>query len=133
MKSTSTQSTCICKAGRDFVDCCDPFLNQGKIAETPEQLMRSRYAAYALGGYGEYLLSTWLPENSQGLDALSLSVRSIKWTGLEVISHSEKGDLGWVEFKASYIGEQGVFGVHHEKSTFLRQLGKWLYVSGEII
>ena len=68
--------TCICCSGKKFEQCCDLFLNQKQQARTPEQLMRSRYAAFALGGYGQYLLATWLPEFSHGLDENSLSIKS---------------------------------------------------------
>lgn len=90
--------------------------------------MRSRYTAYALGGYGEYLLSTWLPENTQGLSAESLSEKTLDWIKLEVISSSQKGDDGVVEFKAYYKDEDGKKKILHEISSFKRVERRWFYV-----
>ncbi len=94
--------------------------------------MRSRYTAYALGGYGEYLLSTWLAENTQGLTAESLSEKTLDWIKLEVINSSQKGDDGFVEFKAYYKDEAGLEKVLHEKSSFKRINRKWFYEKGEV-
>ena len=123
---------CLCDGGKPFDNCCEPFLNGRAIAKTPKQLMRSRYTAYALGGYGDYLFSTWLPENTQGLTAEALSEKTINWIKLEVLDSSQKGDEGFVEFKAYYKDEKGLEKVHHEKSTFKRIDRKWYYDKGEI-
>ena len=47
---------CVCCSGKQSADCCGLLLTQEKNAKTPSSLMRSRYSAYALGGYGDYLL-----------------------------------------------------------------------------
>lgn len=119
-------------SGKPFEKCCEPYLNGSAIAKTPKQLMRSRYTAYALGGYGEYLLSTWLPEMTQGLTVETLSEKTFDWVRLEVINNSQKGDEGTVEFKAYYKDENGQEKVHHEKSTFKRMNRQWYYVEGEV-
>ena len=124
---------CICCSGKPFNACCDRFLNQHKLPKTPEQLMRSRYSAYALGGYGDYLAKTWLPSARQQLSALELSKKSIEWLGLEVLNKSQKGNEAIVEFAASFLGEDKEKTVHHEKSVFTRIDKQWFYVSGEIL
>ncbi len=60
---------CICGSGKLFEKCYSPLLNGTRRAKTPEQLMRSRYSAYALGNYGDYLLETWFPATAKGLTA----------------------------------------------------------------
>jgi len=88
--------------------------------------MRSRYSAYALGGYGEYLLQTWLTDDVMRLDAGELSVKSVDWVSLDVLDKWQKGDEGFVEFKACFLqGDEKV--AYHEKSLFKRANGKWLY------
>lgn len=119
-------------SGKLFKQCCERFLNGSEIAKTPKQLMRSRYSAYALGGYGEYLLSTWLPEYRQGLTTEALSEKTLDWVKLEILNSSQKGDDGFVEFKAYYKDEAGLEKVHHEKSTFKRTNRCWFYVKGEV-
>ena len=75
------------------LQCCGRFLDQGKFAKTPVQLMRSRYSAYALGGYGEYLVKTWHPKSAQGINAAELSIRSTDWQSLEIVEKTQKGCL----------------------------------------
>ncbi len=94
--------------------------------------MRSRYSAYALGGYGEYLLSTWFPATATGLTVASLAKRTVDWTRLEVLGKSQQGDDGMVEFIAHFIDE-GEQKAMHEQSIFKRVQGRWLYVGGEVL
>ena len=120
---------CVCGSHKPVKRCCARFLDKGMLPKTPEQLMRSRYTAYALGGYGQYLLDTWFPATSAGLDALELSKKSVDWQRLEVLSKSQKGDDGEVEFKA-YFKERdaGELACMHEHSAFKRVAGRWYYV-----
>lgn len=125
-------SLCNCNSQKPFADCCGRFLDGGQQAKTPEQLMRSRYSAYALGNHGEYLLRTWFPATARGLTAEDLSRRSCEWLGLEIIAKDQKGDQGVVEFRAHYRDEQGEATIMQEKSVFQRIGGRWLYVGGEV-
>jgi SEC-C motif-containing protein len=125
-------NSCICGSNKAFEKCCAPFLNGSRWAKTPEQLMRSRYSAYALGGFGDYLLQTWFPATAKGLTAESLSQRSCDWIELEVLHKSQKGDQGMVEFNAWFYNDKGDKEVLHEKSVFQRIDGIWLYVGGEV-
>tara|TARA_R110001599_G_scaffold353870_1_gene601397 strand:+ start:192109 stop:192522 length:414 start_codon:yes stop_codon:yes gene_type:complete len=125
-------SQCACNSQKLFYDCCGRFLNGSQQAKTPEQLMRSRYSAYALGNHGEYLLRTWFPATARGLTAENLSQRSCDWLGLEIIAKEQKGDQGLVEFRAHYRDEGGDITVMQEKSVFQRISGRWLYVGGEV-
>ena len=123
---------CICGSHKLIANCCERFLSGRERAKTPEQLMRSRYSAYALGGYGQYLLDTWLPATSSGLSAEQLSTRDHQWIELIVLNKSQQGDSAVVEFEALYIGSAGVRQCLHEKSVFTRKTGRWIYVGGEI-
>ncbi|MGH1487568.1 MAG: YchJ family protein [Cellvibrionaceae bacterium] len=126
------QNTCICGNKKPFEKCCKRFVSGTQYPKTPEQLMRSRYSAYALGGFGDYLLETWLPSMSQGLSSEELSASNTQWTRLSVIDKSQKGDDGIVEFKAFFVDEHGQEAQLHERSVFKRIKGKWLYVGGEV-
>ncbi len=94
--------------------------------------MRSRYSAYALGNYGDYLLQTWFPASAKGLTVKALSQRTTDWIKLDVLEKSQKGDKGVVEFNAWFIDDNGDKQVLHEKSVFQRTNGRWLYVGGEV-
>lgn len=123
---------CPCGSNKNFQRCCSPYLNSEVYPKTPEKLMRSRYVAYAMGGYGDYLLETWFPATRQGLTAISLSEKNIEWVELIILSKSQSGDNASVEFNAIFVNENGQRQVHHEHSVFKRLSGKWLYVGGEV-
>ncbi len=125
-------TSCICGSGKVFEDCCARFLGGAQQAKTPEQLMRSRYSAYALGDYGNYLLQTWFPATARGLSADTLSRRDNEWLGLRILGKEQKGDRGQVEFEARYLDALGNEHILHEKSVFQRINGRWLYVGGEV-
>jgi SEC-C motif-containing protein len=128
----SSGHSCHCDSKKAFSDCCEPLLKNIKPAKTPVQLMRSRYSAYKLGGYGEYLLKTWFPLTSQGLDLGELSQKNRDWQHLSIINKTQQGDNGFVEFKANYLDAAGKIKTHHEKSIFKRIEGVWLYVGEEV-
>jgi len=123
---------CLCGSNKPFDACCGRFLGGAEQARTPEQLMRSRYCAYALGGHGEYLLRTWFPATARGLTAPELSQSSGEWLQLDVLARHQRGDKGFVEFRARYRDSDGREQVMHEKSVFQRSAGRWLYVGGEV-
>jgi len=89
------------------------------VAETPEQLMRSRYSAYALGEL-DYVFRTWHPRTRP--DDLSPAAE-LTWLRLEVVE--AVGDE--VEFRALYR-TAGRDGVLHERSRFVLRAGRWVYV-----
>ena len=129
---------CPCGKSKPFEACCGKFLSGKQAAKTPEQLMRSRYTAYALGGCGQYLMATWFPVSAQGLSADELSEKTQEWTRLEVISSSQQGDKATVEFKAYFTApnalnlDAGQEDVMHEVSEFVRIKSKWYYIGGNV-
>ncbi len=96
--------------------------------------MRSRFSAYALGGYGEYLISTWFPVSAKGLTVSELSKKTVDWQRLEVILSSQQGDKGTVEFKAWFYKSSSSDDMEymHEISEFVRIQSRWFYVSGRV-
>jgi SEC-C motif-containing protein len=120
---------CPCDNGQPYSNCCGRWhagLQQDLHAPTPEALMRSRYAAYALG-LSHYLLATWHPSTAPG----ELELAPVKWLGLEVRQTHIAGDAGVVEFVARYR-EAGRAWRLHETSRFVRQLGRWYYIDGQM-
>lgn len=126
--------SCICGKPQPFAKCCDRFLSGKQNAKTPEQLMRSRFSAYALGGYGEYLLSTWFPASATGLTASELSEKTVYWQRLKVISSSQQGNNGTVEFKAWFQVSlnSDEMEIMHEVSEFVRIKSRWFYVGARV-
>ena len=127
-------ASCVCGKDKSFAKCCGRFLSGKEYAKTPEKLMRSRFSAYALGGHGEYLLSTWFPATAGGLTELALSQKTVNWQTLQVIAYSQKGDKGTVEFKAWFyeLSDYENIKVMHEVSEFVRVNSRWFYVGGKV-
>lgn len=123
---------CPCGNGKAFDQCCGRYLTGKQCAKTPEQLMRSRYSAYVLGGYGEYLFNTWHPMMSKQVTKEDLSEKLYQWTKLEILNKTQKGDQGTVEFKATFVDQHGNEKILHENSFFQRLSGKWLYVGADV-
>ncbi|SFK42522.1 YchJ family protein [Geodermatophilus ruber] len=124
-----TPRRCPCGTGLPYAECCGRLHDGTAPAATAEQLMRSRYSAFAVGD-AAYLLRTWHPATRPRTLELDPAVR---WTGLDVLATSGGGLLageGTVEFRAAYRHE-GRSGDQHEVSRFVRVDGAWRYLDGE--
>lgn len=125
---------CPCGSGRQYSDCCEPYILDTQNAPTAEALMRSRYTAYTFGNI-QYILQTWDPKYTQSLNAKELEkwANQCDWKSLEIIDKvkgRENDDTGIVEFAAKYeLG--GRLQKIHERSQFKKVNGKWLYTIGE--
>jgi SEC-C motif domain protein len=119
---------CICGSDRNFSECCGEIIEGQRDAATPEELMRSRYSAYAKGD-GRYLVLSALKENRYEDDAALIEEfsKSVDWLKLDVLG--AVGDE--VEFKAYYKDAVSV-KVLHEKSAFVKEDGVWRYKDGEL-
>lgn len=133
---SKSSNLCPCGKAKQFSQCCGQYINGKETPKTAEQLMRSRYSAYALGGQGKYLLDTWFPITARGLSVEELSMKSRDFKKLEVLNKSQQGDEATVEFKAYYAlpdtNENSELEVLHELSEFRRIAGKWFYVGGRV-
>lgn len=95
--------------------------------------MRSRYAAYALGNFGQYLIDTWSSHTCPVTDHKQLDIKSTDWCGLDILSYAQKGDRGCVHFKADFSHTGHPKELFEERSYFERTDNQWLYVNGDII
>ena len=128
--------TCICGIDDSTETHCGAIIRGDRAARTAEELMRSRYAAYALGEV-DYILSTHAPEATDDVDreAIEEWASSSEWDSLEIVSTEagdEGDDDGVVEFIARYT-VQGAAQAHHERATFRKEEGKWVFVEGDIV
>lgn len=112
-----------------YADCCGRYLDHWDEAPAPdaESLMRSRYTAF-VRERADYLRATWHPQHCPA--TLDFDPGT-KWLGLEVRAHRVTGpDQAEVEFVARYrVGGRAVR--LHERSRFVRQDGRWVYVDGD--
>ncbi|MET3772460.1 YchJ family protein [Arthrobacter nitrophenolicus] len=130
MTKSAGQENCVCLSGEPYAQCCGRFHSGAAEAATAEQLMRSRYSAFVRLD-ADYLLRTWHPDTAPATLELD---RGMGWRRLDILSTSGGGPFdsaGTVEFKAHYRHD-GVRGVLHEVSRFVREDGRWYYVDGDV-
>ena len=136
--SSPESAKCPCGGGT-YNRCCGPLIAGEQVAVTAQQLMRSRYSAFALAARDpeaiEHLLRTH-PEPGQTVAArrkgLKDSCRTIEWLSLDVLNFENGGPLdhfGTVTFAARWRDRDRREGVLKEWSRFGRgESGEWLYL-----
>lgn len=127
---------CPCSSKVVYHKCCKPY-HDGALPETALLLMRSRYAAYALG-LADYLIETTHPDHpayesdfkSWKIDLINFS-RGTSFHGLKILEFVDGDETASVSFSA-YLQQNGHDSTFSEKSTFIKQDGRWLYQAGEL-
>jgi SEC-C motif domain protein len=120
-------SACACGSGRAYEACCGRW-HAGAAAPSAEDLMRSRYTAFVLR-LEQYILATWHP--TQRPKSIAFEPHQ-KWLGLKIVSTQATGPASAeVEFIARFrIGGASAARLH-ERSRFVLENGRWLYVDGD--
>ncbi|TCT20242.1 YchJ family protein [Thiobaca trueperi] len=127
-------SVCVCGSGLEFAACCEPIL-AGQPAPTAEALMRSRYAAYAVGNL-DHLERTATSEAREAFNRADAEqvADETTWLGLEirqVVDGGVEDETGQVEFVFRYR-LQGRKMMQHELADFRREDGLWLYQGSQM-
>lgn len=124
---------CPCFSHQSYEKCCKDY-HEGKLAENALKLMRSRFAAYALG-LTDYLIQTTHPDNPayssnklKWKEEILLFCHSTQFEGLEIVEFNEGLQEAYVTFNA-YLSQNGINGSFREKSKFLKINGSWFYHS----
>ena len=121
---------CPCGSNFPYTDCCGPIIRGAIPADTAEDLMRSRYTAFAKQEW-KYLDKTRHSDDteSDGSQSSHYGQDSITWTKLEVFDSKKGGqndDEGEVSFIAHYI-EDDEEKTLQETSKFIKEDGRWYY------
>lgn len=134
--NVSGNAPCPCHSGARYKRCCRPF-HQGKAPEIPEELMRSRYAAYAISEV-VYIQETTDPTGPQFRADLETWAEELKgfceqtqFLGLKILDTATTGQTGMVSFYAS-MRQQGRDASFGEVSHFTRISGRWHYHSARL-
>lgn len=135
LTSQTTQQRCPCGSEKSFTFCCEPYIEGQKPAPTAEELMRSRYTAFALGAI-DYLIDTTVPEKRELIDRAIFAeqIQFTTWTGLTILNKeagSKEDTQGVVEFEAAFETEDDQC-ILHERSSFYAKNGQWFYADGEV-
>lgn len=128
-----SELNCPCGSG-DYKSCCQPLHMGLQVAETAQQLMRSRYSAFAKHEI-DYLIKTTALGQQNALDVKAITAwsKANQWIKLEIVQAQEKLDKthAEVEFKAHYSGltdQEKTVQIHHEVSHFVKQNGLWYFL-----
>jgi peptide deformylase len=136
MSEQNQERVCPCGTGKTYAHCCQP-LHQGQWPKTALELMRSRYAAYALG-LPDYIICTTHPGSPQFHPDLVLWSQKIsefcahtEFQRLEILDFQEKDRVATVTFVAHLKQNQQDLSFT-ERSYFEKIKDKWMYRSGQL-
>ena len=152
---------CFCGSNKNFSSCCQLYINhndkQHLFPQTPEQLMRSRFSAYASGD-SQYIYDTYAKSSqaSQSVEEINDWSNACVWIALQIHSKNNtditnnKSPEQFVEFSAFYITDNTLCELR-ENSRFVlekpvldsiilevntedkKQSLQWRYIDGDII
>ena len=127
---------CPCGSSKPYVDCCRPLISGERLADTAEQVMRSRYTAFVKKELA-WLRDSLHPGHRADYDEASSRAwaERAEWHGLEILKAEKGGPVdqkGMVEFVASFT-ENGVRQEHRELASFQRTGGAWYYTTGKLL
>lgn len=127
---------CPCHSGRIYSDCCQKY-HLGTPPENALLLMRSRYAAYAMG-LAEYVMETTHPQSDCYQSNKTLWKEQIlafsnhtSFDFLEIIEFVENENEATVTFYA-HLTHNHRDSSFREKSYFKKLGHQWKYFLGEI-
>lgn len=124
---------CPCGSGRQYSDCCEPYISGTQYAPTAELLMRSRYSAYVKTEIDYIYETTHKRQRNQfNRDESVAWSRKTDWQSLEIKKTEAGGEgdqNGTVEFIARYRSK-GKMAQHHEVAEFRKEDGQWFFYDG---
>lgn len=121
--------SCPCGNDRPLEACCGPFIEGARRPNTAEELMRSRFTAYATGNV-DYICDT---EQDPQRKTIENWAKSTQFKRLRVLASELGGsedEVGTVTFEADFV-TNGEAGTHRETSQFRKQEGRWMFFSGQ--
>lgn len=131
-------NNCPCGTGAAYAECCQPVIKDTRPAETAEQLMRARYAAYTMTEM-DFVFASTHPDHRQDYDheGTRTWAENSEWLGLQIISKTKgsKDDTdGQVEFIASFKEKEAAAPhAHHENASFIKENSYWYFTEGEMV
>ncbi|GGD46071.1 UPF0225 protein [Malaciobacter pacificus] len=128
---------CPCGSQKKYKKCCKVF-HDGTLPTNALELMKSRYSAFAVHK-AEYIIATTHSQNQDFTSDVSSWKKGIldfcentSFNGLEIIDFIDGELESYVTFKA-ILEQANQDATFTEKSRFLKENGKWLYVDGKFI
>lgn len=127
-------NTCPCCSGVAYSQCCEPFHKGKAVAKTTEELLRSRYSAFAKGEI-DYIIKTHHSKTSKDLKRSEIESwsKGSEWHGMKVHQKEAgeaKDEQGVIVFQAQYT-QDGKLQNHLEKSFFEKENGVWKFLDAQ--
>ncbi|MCP1659899.1 YchJ family protein [Neisseria perflava] len=121
---------CPCGSTKLYAECCELFHLSRRKPQTAEELMRSRYSAYALQRI-HYIVSTTVPAQQGLLNVEDIAAwsRETEWLGLEILKNIPK--IGRNHAQVAFIArfkENGSAQEHQELSAFVKIEECWYFI-----
>lgn len=117
--------------------CCKVF-HDGALPKTALELMKSRYSAFFVHK-ADYIIATTHSQNQDFTSDIQSWKREIlhfsentQFKKLEIIDFIDGNDESYVTFEAT-LEQSNQDASFTEKSRFLKENGRWLYVDGKFI
>lgn len=133
-----SSSLCPCCSGQLYQECCQKFHQGNAIPDTAQKLMRSRYAAYALG-LANYIIMTTHPDHpdakrnrEQWLKEILQFSKQTQFIKLEILKDEEGEKESFVTFVA-HLKQSVRDATFTERSYFQKIDNRWYYLSGKVI
>ena len=137
----NVNNPCPCGSLQKYKKCCKVFHDKIKLPKTVLELMKSRFTAFSVQN-ADYIVFTTHKDNpdftndikSWKADILDFS-QNTNFEKLEILDFSEEDaedTESFVTFKATLKQYNNDISFT-EKSRFLKENGKWLYVDGQFI
>lgn len=128
----TNELACPCGSKIDYSVCCEKLIAGIAVAQTAQQLMRSRFSAFAKNEI-DYLIATWHPSKRHEINRQSLlkTAESCDWLSLSILDTAEgqqADEQGEVEFLAIFKEEK--LEAMQERSRFVKENGQWFYLGG---
>ena len=133
MSNISPNDSCPCWNGKKYKKCCRPYHN-GMNAKVPQELVRARYSAYALGLI-DFIMQTTHPESkhynaneTRWRAAIRAYILQSRFLDLEILS-AEDDKVSYRANIYSMFTQEAKSVLEH--CTFKQENGRWLYFDDE--
>jgi len=128
--------TCPCKSSHLYINCCKPFHDYQALPRIPEELMRSRYSAYALSNI-DYIIDTTDKDGPQYNQNIAVWKKSLlhfsQTTAFQNLTILENASISETEATVTFLATLQSLAAEDmsftEKSLFKKKKGKWYYHS----
>ena len=136
MSILDKHALCPCGSTKSYDDCCHSF-HEGIKTPSPLELVKARYAAYAMNR-ADFIMKTTHPASPQyetnykkWEEEISNFSHAFSFEGAEIIDSKEQNTVAIVTFVA-HLKEQDKEASFTERSFFEKRQGDWLYRCGQL-